>query len=135
MAQVVIREHNDMARPRGGGANVGTFTLKGTLVTDEYGLPIKVVDISSGLPVDSPRMTARTHFVAIEPDADVRYAIRPKKAAFTKLDATINHTPIPAGAVVIEAVYPGAIISFLQTSLVGGSDQAFQSSYVPVLGL
>lgn len=122
-----------MARPRAGGANVGTGTLKGPLVTDELGLPIKTVSTTPGEAVDSSPMTQRTHFVAIEPDSDVRYAVRPKSALHVKLDATANHTPIPAGAVVIEAVYPGAVISFLQTSQIGGSEVPFQQSYIPVL--
>ena len=135
MGLVRIREYNDMARPRAGGANVGTGLLKGPIVTDELGLPIKTVNTSPGTSVDCAQLTRKTHFVALEADADVRYAVRPKALIRQSLAATENHPLIPAGATVIEAVYPQAIIAFLQTSQSGGATVPFQQSYIPVLAL
>jgi hypothetical protein len=86
--------------------------------------------------IDSPRLTASTHFVQMESDANVRYAIRPKKLNANVLLATRDHPLIPAGSVVVEAVYPGCIINFYQTSPVGvasGPAQPFSPAYIPVL--
>ncbi len=135
MGRVIIREHRDQAHDRSGKP---TGLLKGPLVTDEMGLPIKTVDTTGGTAVDCLPLTSKTHFVALESvDNDVRYVVRPKKYRYTPLAATEDHTPIPATGVVFEAVYPGAIISFLQTSAqgTGGAPYPFQSSYVPVLAL
>ncbi len=131
MGTVIIREHNDLQRSRTG---VSTGLLKGSLVTDELHLPIKTVS-TSGTSTESAPMTARTHFVAIEPDSNVRYVVRPKRAMYTPITCTDQHTPIPAGSVQIEAVYPGAVIAFLQTSDVGGDLVPFDQNLIPVLML
>ncbi len=138
MGQVRIREHSDLQRSRAGSS---TPLFKGPLVTDELGESIKVVTVGSD-PVDCPPLTRKTHFVAIEAvDSDIRYKVRPKSDRWTRYEATGDDTPVAAGAVQFEAVYPGAIISFLQTSDLigpggpGGEPIAFQPSYVPVLAL
>ena len=134
MGRVILREHNDMARGRAGGAPGGI--VKGTLVTDELGLPIKTVDTIGGTSVECEALTARTHFVAIEAaDSDIRYKIRPKRARYVPVTATDDDNPIPSGQVVFEAVYPGAILAFLQTSQIGGAPLGFQQSYVIALAL
>lgn len=112
---VTIREFNDMARPRAGGGDGATGLVGGVLINDEYDIPIKTVATSLGVAVDSDRMSAKTHFVALESDANCRYAVRPKNRV-DPVAATAQHNPLPANTVVIEKVYPGAIISFLQTS-------------------
>lgn len=108
----------------------------GQLATDHLGLPIKTVDTIGGTAVDCLPLTSRTNFVGLEAvDVDVRYKVRPKKFRYTPAAATDDDNPIPAGGVVIEAAYPGAIISFLQESQVGGAVFPYQQSYLPVLAL
>jgi hypothetical protein len=133
VGSVYIRQHNDIAGRRFGGSASGL--VKGELVTP----PTELVT-TRGTAVDAPAMTAKTHFVALEPiDCNVRYAVRPKAARYTPRDATLKDTPIPAGAVVYEAVYPGAIISFLEVGMPSGSQASgsgvFLPGYVPVLAL
>lgn len=135
MGQVRIREYNDAARSKVG---LTTILLQGPLVTDFLGLSIKTLELTFGSAADAPALTGKTHFVALEAvDVNVRYAVRPQNRRWTQLAATENHAPIPAGGVVIEAVYPGAIISFLQTSLDGavGQGVGWSATYVPVLAL
>lgn len=118
-----------MARSREGFTSTGL--LKGPLLQ----APTTVIT-TPGTAVDAPAVSRKTHFVAIEAvDCNIRYAIRLKSAPYTVLPATPQHTPIPAGAVAIEAVHPGAIISLLQTHTPSGSSQSFLPGYVPVLGL
>lgn len=112
---VIIREFQDMARPRAGGGDGATGLVGGVLLSDEYNFAIKTVATVLGTPVDSAKMSARTHFVALESDANCRYAVRPKDKV-SSVPATANHNPLPANTVVIEKVYPGAVISFLQTA-------------------
>ena len=123
-----------MARGRSGDA---TMLVKGPLVTDEFGLPIKVVTTAYDESVDCDALTPKTHFVALEAvDSNIRYKVRPKKFRHISAPATDDDTPIAAGATVIEAVYPGCVIAFRQTSPVGDvSGIPFQASYVPVLAL
>jgi hypothetical protein len=111
---VIIREFNDMARPRAGGGDGATGLVGGVLLSDEYGFAIKTVTTVMGTAVDSERMSAKTHFVALEASANCRYAIRPKDKV-TEVPATAQHNPLPANTVVVEKVYPGAIISFLES--------------------
>ncbi len=131
MGTVVIREHNDLQRSRSGDP---TGLLRGSLVTDELGLPIKTVT-TSGDSTECTPLTARTHFVAIEPDSNIRYVVRPKRHRYTPITCTDQHTPVPAGAVQIEAVYPGAVIAFLQTSDVGGGHVLTDQNLIPILML
>lgn len=130
---MLIREYGQVARSIG----VSSGVLKGTLVTDEQGLPIKTVDTVYDSSVECAALTARTHFVVMEAvDSTVRYKVRPKRFSATPVTATDDDAPIPAGASVTESVYPGAIIAFRQTTPVGDVNGiAFQSSYVPVLAL
>lgn len=134
MGRVIIREHADAGRARDGRGTVSI--IKGSLVTDEFGVPIKTVDTVGGTSVECAALTSRTHFVALEAvDSDIRYKVRPKRNRYTPVTATDDDNPIPAGGIVFEAVYPGAIIAFLQTSQIGGAPLAFQQAYVPVLAL
>jgi hypothetical protein len=104
-----------MARPRAGGGDGATGLVGGVLLSDEYEFAIKTVTSVLGTAVDSERMSAKTHFVALEADVNCRYAVRPKDRV-NEVPATSQHNPLPANTVVVEKVYPGAIISFLQTS-------------------
>jgi hypothetical protein len=126
MGSVTIREHNDIARDRSGQP---TMLVKGEIIRKQ------TVTTVEGSSVDSAAMSAQTHFVALEADSDVRYRMRPRNKKFIALAAELNDTPLPAGAVVIEPVYPGCIIAFLQTSELGGAETPYQQSYVPVLAL
>ncbi len=78
-------------------------------------------------------MSPKTHFVALEADSDMRYRMRPRTDKFTPLAAADDDTPLPAGAVVIEPVYPGAVIAFLQTSGLGGAETPFSPFLIPIL--
>lgn len=134
MGTVILREYVDVAYSKTGGQGAGDL-VKGELATDRNGTAIKTVNVGA-VAVDCPKLTARTHFVGIEPtDCNVRYAVRPKALRWTPLPATVNHNPVPAGAVVYEAVYPGAIISFLQTATPTTGPAPFRPGYVPVLAL
>ena len=105
------------------------------LVTAEI-VAKQAITTEAGASVDSAPMSGRTHFVALEAvDSDIRYRMRPKAFRYTALDAESDDTPLPAGAVVIEPVYPGAVIAFLQVSQVGGEVGPFLPAYVPVLAL
>lgn len=129
----MIREYRDMKHDRSGRAS---GLILGQLATDHLGLPIKTVDTVGGTAIDCLPLTSRTNFVAIEAvDSDLRYKVRPKKFRYTPAAATDDDNPIPAGAVAMEAVYPGAVISFLQTSQVGGVAYPYQQSYLPLLSL
>ena len=132
MGRVVIREYTDLQRSRSGDP---TGLLRGSLATDELGTSIKTVDTAPGTSVDCAALTSRTHFVALEADSDMRYVVRPKKFRYVPLAATADHSPLPAGSEKMEAVYPGAILSFLQTSPIGGVVYPFQQAYIPVLAL
>lgn len=137
MGRVVIREYRDMKHDRSG---LASGLILGQLATDHLGLPIKSVDTVGGTAVDCLPLTSRTNFVALEAvDSDIRYKVRTKKFRYTPAPATDDDNPIPAGSVVMEAVYPGAVISFLQTSGLGGvttpAGPFLTSQYIPVLSL
>lgn len=136
MGRIVIREYKTVKRQPAAGSGGDTGLVQGELITDRFGLPIKTVATTPDTPVDCARLTASTHFVAIESDSDVRYAVRPKRLNHIALSATENHPFVPAGTQIIEAVYPGAIISFMQTGgdSVSGPSQPYMQAYVPVLG-
>lgn len=132
MGTVYIRQHNDLASRRDGRGG-GSSLVKGELVTAATELTT-----TRGTAVDAPAFTAKTHFVALEPiDCNVRYYVRPKASRYVSRGATLRDTPIPAGAVAFEAVYPGAVISFLEVAMPTGTPSAgtFVPGYVPVLGL
>jgi hypothetical protein len=131
VGRIVIREYKNVKRHSGGVTDV----VQGALVTDHFGLPIKTVTTVAATPVDCARLTASTHFVAIESDTDVRYAVRPRKRNHITLSATEDHPFVPAGMQIIEAVYPGAIISFLQVSgdAQSGPATPYLQVYAPVL--
>ena len=125
MDSVRIREHPDMARGRAADASM---IVKGAILVKQE---ITTVEETA---IDCAAFSGKTHFVALEAvDSDIRYRMRPKAHRWTPLAAAADDTPLPAGGVAIEAVYPGAIMSFLQTSQLGGGEVPFQQSYIPIL--
>jgi hypothetical protein len=110
MGVVTIREFAGMRRDR-----VGEHTgyLDGALVTDADGTAIKTVTTVAATPVDSAALSSGTLFVEIDSTVNVRFAVRPKGRT-TTLAATSGHQRALANTPKIVAVYPGAIINFLE---------------------
>lgn len=115
MANVIIREFCDLKRaPQGGYVDV---TPEGWLASDLAGRPIATLVVAGGGgTADAPALGSQTHYIEIETDAPVRFAVRPPKgtynANYATLVATAQHRLVPAGVSPIIAVYPGAVISF-----------------------
>lgn len=111
MATVIIREYAHWARSAYGAGPVEYPAQP--LLTDQQGLPIKVFS-SGAAPADAPQLLSGTHVIEIEPDADVRFAVRPRDVdAATVVPATPNHPIAKAGEVTVVAVPGAAIISFI----------------------
>ena len=110
---MVIREYNDVAQDRVGRSSV---VILGQNVTDSLGLSIKTIT-ATNVAADAAQLTARTHWVQIENKGalTVRYAVRPKNIYVT-VPATALHVPVLAGSLAVEAVYPGAYISFVEAA-------------------
>jgi hypothetical protein len=110
MGTVIVREYSRAAlSARGQTLDI----IGGVVLTDSVGGAIKTASLSAGGNlVEIGPLEGGTHFVEIETDVALRYAVRPKDRT-TTLNATSSHRPVAADAVVLEAVHPGAYISFL----------------------
>lgn len=112
---VTLWEYADLKRDSRGQASVLAGGVLATdLVAAETGsaVPIKTV-ATSGTAANCDPLTNKTNFVIMKATALTYYRIKPKGyLGSLTWAATSSYRSIPAGGEVVEAVYPGAVISF-----------------------